>query len=234
MSQQLAVVTGASTGLGLATSAALARAGHHVIASARDLDKLDRALAPFVEQGLAFERERLDVSSDADVDRLFERIDQRHAGRLGIVINNAAGEFDDEEGGTFDVSSEVMLRAFDVNALGPFRMCQRALPRMNSGGYGRIVNVSTGMAGLTEMNGGYPAYRLSKTALNAVTRVFHAEVRGDVKINSVCPGWVRTRMGGPHATRSVDEGIRGILWAASLPADGPSGGFFRDGKPIPW
>jgi NAD(P)-dependent dehydrogenase (short-subunit alcohol dehydrogenase family) len=88
------------------------------------------------------------------------------------------------------------------------------------------------MGALSDMGGGYPAYRVSKAALNALTRVFHAEARGNVKVNSVCPGWVRTDMGGGGASQSVEEGSAGIVWAATLPDDGPSGGFFRDGKSI--
>jgi NAD(P)-dependent dehydrogenase (short-subunit alcohol dehydrogenase family) len=105
---------------------------------------------------------------------------------------------------------------------------------MNEAGFGRVVNVSSGLGALTDMDGGWAAYRISKTALNGVTRVFAAEAGPNVKINSVCPGWVRTDMGGPDADRSVTEGAAGIVWAATLPEHGPSGGFFRDGKAIDW
>jgi NAD(P)-dependent dehydrogenase (short-subunit alcohol dehydrogenase family) len=102
-------------------------------------------------------------------------------------------------------------------------------------GSGRVVNVSSGMGQLSEMNGGCPGYRLSKVALNAVTRIFADELQGTkIKVNSVCPGWVRTDMGGPNAQLSVEEGAKGIVWAATLPDDGPSGGFFRHGEPMPW
>jgi NAD(P)-dependent dehydrogenase (short-subunit alcohol dehydrogenase family) len=97
------------------------------------------------------------------------------------------------------------------------------------------VNVSSGMGQLSELNGCCPGYRLSKTALNAVTRILADELLGTgVKVNAVCPGWVRTDMDGPDATLSVGEGTRGIVWAATLPEDGPSGGFFRHGEPIDW
>jgi len=97
------------------------------------------------------------------------------------------------------------------------------------------VNVSSGMGQLSEMNGCCPAYRLSKTALNAVTRIFYDELKDTgIKVNSVCPGWVRTEMGGEEAPLSIEEGAKGIVWAATLPADGPSGGFFRHGEVIPW
>ena len=102
-------------------------------------------------------------------------------------------------------------------------------------GYGRIVNLSSGAGQLTEMGSGFPAYRISKSALNALTRITAAELGAhEIKVNSVCPGWVRTDMGGPHATRTVEHGAETAVWLATLPEDGPTGGFFRDMKPIPW
>jgi NAD(P)-dependent dehydrogenase (short-subunit alcohol dehydrogenase family) len=121
----------------------------------------------------------------------------------------------------------------ETNTLGVVQVCQTLIPLMD--GRGRVVNVSSGMGQLSEMNGCCPGYRLSKTALNAVTRILADELRETgLKVNSVCPGWVRTEMGGPEATLSVEEGARGIVWAATLPDDGPSGGFFRRGEPIAW
>jgi NAD(P)-dependent dehydrogenase (short-subunit alcohol dehydrogenase family) len=106
---------------------------------------------------------------------------------------------------------------------------------MKSLGYGRIVNVSSGAGQLAEMGGGFPAYRMSKAALNALTRMTAAELGpADIKINAMCPGWVKTEMGGPNATRPVEKGAETAVWLATLPADGPTGGFFRDMKPIPW
>jgi NAD(P)-dependent dehydrogenase (short-subunit alcohol dehydrogenase family) len=114
-------------------------------------------------------------------------------------------------------------------------MCQAFLPLMKKNDYGRVVNVSSGMGQLNDMGGAWPAYRISKTALNALTRIFAAELAGtNVKVNSVCPGWVRTAMGGRSATRSLQEGAAGIVWAATIEDDGPTGGFFRDGERIEW
>jgi NAD(P)-dependent dehydrogenase (short-subunit alcohol dehydrogenase family) len=101
--------------------------------------------------------------------------------------------------------------------------------------YGRIVNMSSGAGQLAEMGMGFPAYRMSKSALNALTRITAAELRdANIKVNAVCPGWVRTDMGGPNAQRSVEQGAETPVWLAALPDDGPTGGFFRDRKPIPW
>jgi len=102
-------------------------------------------------------------------------------------------------------------------------------------GRGRVVNVSSGMGQLIDMGGGWPAYRISKTALSALTCVLAAELRTtQIKVNAVCPGWVRTDMGGPNAERTVEQGAETIVWLATLPEDGPTGGFFRDKRPIPW
>ncbi|MCB9549786.1 MAG: SDR family NAD(P)-dependent oxidoreductase [Myxococcales bacterium] len=224
------VITGGNRGLGLATARALAQAGDHVILTARDAEKAQAAAAALQAEGLAVDGAALDVSSDASVEAFFAA-----AGPVDVLINNAGVASDKSHGGsTLGVPPSSGLVAFDTNTLGAWRTLRQVLPGMNARGYGRVVNVSSGMGGLTEMDGGWPGYRISKAALNAVTRIFSHETRGDVKVNSVCPGWVRTDMGGPHATRGLEEGIAGIVWAAGLPADGPNGGFFRDGVPLAW
>jgi NAD(P)-dependent dehydrogenase (short-subunit alcohol dehydrogenase family) len=106
---------------------------------------------------------------------------------------------------------------------------------MRRNGYGRVVNISSGMGQLSDMGGHSPSYRVSKTGLNALTRMLTAELgEENILVNSVCPGWVRTDMGGPNARRSVEQGAETPVWLATLPDDGPRGGFFRDRKPIPW
>lgn len=129
---------------------------------------------------------------------------------------------------------DVILEAISNNALSAYRTMQHALPIMARGGYGRIVNVSSGMGGLTDMGSGAVPYRVSKTALNAISRLAAFEASAGTKVNAVCPGWVRTDMGGSNASRDVETGARGIVWAATLSEDGPTGGFFRDGKAIDW
>ena len=125
----------------------------------------------------------------------------------------------------------------EINTLGALRMCQALVPLMMKAGYGRVVNVSSSLGQLNGMTDEerVPAYQLSKAALNAVTpMVADAALGNNVMVNSVCPGWVRTDMGGPGAKRSIEEGVAGILWAATLPGDGPTGGFFRDGERLAW
>jgi NAD(P)-dependent dehydrogenase (short-subunit alcohol dehydrogenase family) len=237
MSQpRLALVTGAYRGLGFETCRQLAERGYTVILTARDHAQGARAAAALRDQGGDVHFQPLDVTDEASIDSLAAYVRDNFP-RLDVLVNNA-GIFPDPEPGSaaasvFEVELDSVRRGLETNTLGPLRLCQVLIPLMQ--GHGRVVNVSSGMGQLAEMNGCCPGYRLSKTAINAVTRIFADELQQTgVKINSVCPGWVRTAMGGPEAPRPVAEGAAGIVWAATLPDDGPSGGFFRDGVPIPW
>ena len=155
-------------------------------------------------------------------------------GRLDILINNA-GVYLDEGVSIFDVSLEAMRLTQEVNFFGPFHLCRAFVPMMRLKDYGRIVNVSSGYGAMVDMGARTAAYRISKLALNALTRIVADEVKGyNIKVNAMCPGWVSTDMGGPAAPRTVDEGAEAITWLATLPDDGPTGGFFRDHQPIPW
>jgi len=182
----------------------------------------------------------LDVTAESSIADLGAFIHSR-CGRLDILINNAGifldrhGSEDANAASVFNASLETLTATLKTNLYGPLLLAQELTPLMKQQRYGRIVNISSGMGQLSEMEGRSPAYRISKTALNALTRILAAETRGyNILVNSVCPGWVRTEMGGPNAERTVEEGATGILWAATLPDDGPSGGVFRDGQPIPW
>lgn len=239
MTTKITVVTGANRGLGLATAHELAKQGHHTILTGRDAQKLEQALAPLRQEKLPVEGVVLDVADPASVQAFFVWLRDKH-GRLDVLVNNAGTILESGDGSSFEkssisnVSAETVLAAFENNALSMYRMIQHALPMMRAQGYGRIVNLSSGMGGLTDMGRGFAAYRISKTAINAITRLVSQEVQGNIKVNAVCPGWVRTDMGGPNATRDIPTGIAGIVWAATLDQDGPNGGFFRDGKSIPW
>jgi NAD(P)-dependent dehydrogenase (short-subunit alcohol dehydrogenase family) len=236
----IALVTGGNRGLGLGACRELARKGYQVLLGSRTLAKGEKAAKALRAEGLDVAAIKLDVSSDADVKRAAARIKKAHK-RLDVLVNNAGimidrgGRGTRGDGGTsaFKVPPKTLLQTFQANTVGAYRACQAFIPLM--GGRGRVVNVSSGMGQLSDMNGSYPGYRLSKTALNAVTRVFADELKATgVLVNSVCPGWCRTDMGGSEATRSIEEGVDTIVWAATLPDDGPRGGFFRDRKPIPW
>lgn len=232
----VAVVTGANRGLGLETCRQLATAGHTVIATARNAAAGESAARQLQASGLEVRFAPLDVTDPASVDALVAKVAQDFA-RIDVLVNNA-GIFPDPGPGSagasvFDADAATLLRGFETNTVGAWRLCRALVPLMR--GRGRIVNVSSGMGQLSDMNGCCPAYRLSKTALNALTRILADELQGtDIKVNSVCPGWVRTDMGGASATLSVEEGAAGIVWAATLADDGPSGGFFRHGHRIDW
>ena len=149
------------------------------------------------------------------------------------MVNNAAILYDTWQRGV-DADLDEVREAFETNVLGAWRVVQAALPLLRESRRGRIVNVSSGAGALTDMGGGTPAYRTSKAALNALTRVLAAELRADhILVNAICPGWVATDMGGAGG-RPVSDGAAGIVWSVELPDDGPTSGFFRDGRPIDW
>jgi NAD(P)-dependent dehydrogenase (short-subunit alcohol dehydrogenase family) len=226
-----ALVTGANRGLGFETARQLGRLGLRVIVSGRDETKAEHAAERLRSEGLDAIALELDVSSARSCARLSEL-----AG-VDVLVNNAAivAESAEPDRSALTVPADALVRAFETNTLGAYRVTQALVPGMRERGYGRIVNVSSGMGQLSDMFGGNPAYRVSKAGLNALTRIFATELGGSgVLVNSVCPGWVKTDMGGPHARLEPEEGVETIVWAATLPDDGPTGGFFRYKKPIPW
>jgi NAD(P)-dependent dehydrogenase (short-subunit alcohol dehydrogenase family) len=171
---------------------------------------------------------RLDVTEADDIARLAGELE-----RVDVLVNNAAILYDTwNRAATVDL--DVVREALETNLLGAWALSQALLPQLRRSGHGRIVNVSSGAGSLATMGGGTPAYHVSKAALNAFTRTLAGELRGDgILVNSVCPGWVATDMGGPGG-RPVEQGAASVVWAALLPDDGPTGGFFRDGQPVAW
>jgi NAD(P)-dependent dehydrogenase (short-subunit alcohol dehydrogenase family) len=232
----VAIVTGANRGLGLETSRQLARLGYHVLLTSRSEVKGKAVLQMLLDEGLDVSYHPLDVRSEASIEALVNHFRNHHE-RLQVLVNNA-GIFpdpapQDAASSIFKAETEALLKGFDTNTLGPFRVCRALIPLMD--GRGCVVNISSGMGQLSEMGSCCPAYRLSKTALNALTRIFSEELKHtQIRINSVCPGWVQTDMGGDEATLSIPDGAKWIVWAATLPEDGPSGGFFRFGESIDW
>jgi NAD(P)-dependent dehydrogenase (short-subunit alcohol dehydrogenase family) len=230
---KVAAVTGGNRGIGFEICRQLARQGADVILTARDEAKGKKACEELRKEWDLVRFHPLDVDDPPSI-RRFREFVEKEFGRLDILVNNAGINIDAEMT-VADVGIETVSRTVRTNVNGPLLMCQAMLPMMSRHNYGRIVNVSSTMGSLTEMAGGYPAYRISKTALNAVTRVLAFETMGtNIRVNSMCPGWVRTDMGGPEAERSVEEGADTAVWLATLPDGGPTGGFFRDRKQIPW
>ncbi|HEX8499408.1 MAG TPA: SDR family oxidoreductase [Pyrinomonadaceae bacterium] len=230
---RVALVTGAYRGIGLEVVRQLARRGFTVVLTARDGRKAEAAAEGLKGEGLKVVPFRLDVTDGESVGEAARFVGERF-GRLDVLVNNAAILYDSwqrAEGADLATVRE----AFETNTLGPWRACLAFLPLLRKSRHGRVVNVSSESGSLASMQGGTPAYSVSKAALNALTRTLAGELRGSrVLVNSVCPGWVATEMGGPDAPRSVEEGAAGVVWAATLPDSGPTGGFFRDGEPLPW
>ncbi len=229
-SEKVAVITGSSKGIGLETARVLAEQGYQVVITARDAETAKSAASNI--EGTVYSQ-ALDVSSDESVNQFFDWFWQE-LGRIDVLVNNAGRIYGGFDADLLSVPTATVAEAVNNNSLSVLCTIQHALPAMNKAGYGRIVNISSGMGGLTEMGSGAVPYRVSKTALNALTVIASHDAGHDVKINAVCPGWVRTDMGGDSADRHVSEGAAGVVWAATLPSDGPNGGFFRDGKAIDW
>ncbi len=234
---KIALVSGANRGIGLEIVKQLARLGIVAAIGTRDPEKGRAAAETLASEGLDAPVVKLDVEDPKSCRAAVDEVAGMF-GRLDILVNNAGvliGRDGTADASVLTVSADAMLASFRTNTLGPLFLTQAAVPLMRQQEYGRIVNLSSGLGQLSEMSGGLPAYRLSKTALNALTRTTAGELQGtNVKVNSMCPGWVRTEMGGAGATRSVEEGAATAVWLATLDNDGPTGGFFRDKKPIPW
>jgi len=230
--ERIALVTGANRGIGREVSRQLARRGLRVILTARNAPAGQDAADALAREGLPVVFCPLDVADAASVDAAKGWVEERF-GRLDVLINNAA-VYLDEQSNIFNVPIADFTTTLDVNLYGPLYLCRAFVPGMRRRGYGRVVNVSSESGQLSTMGGYTPAYAISKAALNALTRVVAAEAGTSVKVNAACPGWVRTDMGGAHATRSVAEGAAGLVWLATLPDSGPTGGFFRDGRPLDW
>lgn len=237
MSQQIAVVTGANRGIGFEISRQLAAKGIKVILTSRDAVKGEQAVQELTSQGLDVESMVLNVAWPDSIQKFSQALIQKH-GRVDILVNNAGILIDRQrqQPSVFDVELSTIQQTLETNVYGPLLLIQALVPLMQKQGYGRIVNISSGMGQLSDMGGGHAAYRLSKVSLNALTRIVDAELKDTqhVKINTMCPGWVRTDMGGAHASRSVEQGADTAVWLATLPEDGPSGGFFRDRQRIEW
>ncbi len=226
---RLAVITGASQGLGRETARQLSTRGIRVVLTGRDKGALARAAS-----GLANAEIRvLDVADDTSVADFFDWLEETH-GRIDVLVNNAGRIYGAHGASVLGTDTATLAEAINNNALSAHRMIRKALPMMADAGYGRIVNVSSGMGALHDMGAGAVPYRVSKAAMNAITILSAHEATGSVKVNAVCPGWVRTEMGGPSASRDIESGATGIVWAATLPEDGANGGFFRDGQAIAW
>jgi NAD(P)-dependent dehydrogenase (short-subunit alcohol dehydrogenase family) len=235
---RVAVISGGNRGLGLEICRQLLAKGVSVALGSRDASEGKKAAAeledevkPAVARVVSF---ALDVTKEESIKRFAKAVIEEFGG-VDILVNNAGIMIESRDGSILQTTPKMFREILDVNLLGAVLMCQAFVPVMKKYGFGRIVNVSTGLGQLERMGQGMPAYRISKTALNALTRTLAAELTGSgILVNSVSPGWVKTGMGGRNAERTVEEGADTAVWLCLLPSSGPTGGFFRDQKNIPW
>ena len=229
------LVSGGNRGLGLAACRRFAESGHRVLLGSRNL-QAGIAAAESIDRERV-EAVKLDVTAQADIDALAGHIDERH-GRLDVLVNNAGIMIDGDGGASSsirDTDIGVIERSLEINTLAPIRLINAMLPLLERVDDARIVNLSSGMGQLSDMGGNFPGYRLSKTALNAVTRIYAAELDASrFSINSVCPGWVRTDMGGANADLAPEEGVDTVVWLATADEARGTGGFYRQRQPIDW
>jgi NAD(P)-dependent dehydrogenase (short-subunit alcohol dehydrogenase family) len=229
----VALVSGGNRGIGRDVVRQLGERRITVVLGSRDLKRGEEVAAELEAKDLRIVVKELDIRNEASVERVARELEEEF-GRVDILVNNA-GITDPWRGTAEDADFDAVKDVLETNLFGAWRLAKAVIPLMRRNGYGRIVNLSSGMGQLSDMGGHSPGYRVSKTGLNALTRMLASELAGEnILVNSVCPGWVRTDMGGPGARRSVEEGADTPVWLATLPDGGPSGGFFRDRKPIPW
>lgn len=232
---KIALVTGSSKGIGLELVRQLARSGVITFLTARNEAQGKAAQATLQQEGLAVELLHMDVTNLMSIHAAANHIEQKHD-KLDILVNNAGilPDEDSESNGLL-IAPDIVRQVFETNTMGPLQTSQVMIHLLRRSPHGKIVNISNGMGSLAEMDGGYPAYRISKTALNAVTKILAYDLQGSaITVNSICPGWVRTDMGGPNAERSTEQSVAGILPLLLSDEPGPNGQFLRDGKPIPW
>ncbi len=232
--RRVAIVTGGNRGIGREIARQLAKAEMTVVIGSRDAARGEKAALELEGEGVQVASLQLDVIDTKSVRRFVEQVEKKF-GAPGVLVNNAGVYPESRAARVQDVPTSVWRETFETNLFGPVRMCREVIPLMKRLRFGRIVNVSSGLGQLHQMDEGSPAYRVSKASLNALTATLAAEVKADgILVNSMSPGWVRTQMGGQEAPRSVDEGAETAVWLCLLPSNGPTGQFFRDRKPIPW
>lgn len=239
--RRVVLVTGANRGIGFEIARKLALKEMTVLMGARQDERGMDARNRLADQGLDVHFIRIDVTDPTTIEAAMGRIKDEFS-RLDVLINNA-GILIDPETQLLKLGVALFQNTLETNALGPLLLSQACVPVMRANGYGRIVNVSSTLGSLTEIanpDSSYdqvrsPAYRLSKTLLNGITVLLAKELRGtNILVNSACPGWVRTKLGSDRAPLSPEEGAATPVWLATLPDDGPTGGFFREKQPVPW
>ena len=228
---KIAVVSGANRGLGKEVVRQLAELDYAVVLTSRT--EAGRSVATEMrDAGRKVSFHQLDVGDGQSIAELVEYLREAH-GTVDVLVNNAGIHYDTFQD-TLTADFSIVEEAFRVNTLGPWRLTKALYPILRKGG-GRVVNVSSSSGSFVNSWPGTPAYAITKAGLNMLTVKMAVDMaEAGILVNAVCPGWVRTEMGGEEAPLSVAEGARGIVWAATLPDGGPTGGFFQHGEPVPW
>jgi NAD(P)-dependent dehydrogenase (short-subunit alcohol dehydrogenase family) len=228
-----ALITGANKGIGYEVARQLTQQGVRVFIAARNSNAGQQAAKRLQDDGGQAEFLELDVADEDSITAAAREFDTR-ADHLDVLVNNA-GILENANISVLDVSLGELERTWRTNTLGPLLVTQAFVPFLRKSEAARVINVSSGWGALSEMQDEAPAYGISKAALNAVTRQFSAALRPlGIPVNSVCPGWVRTDMGGPNASRSIAEGADTIVWLATEAPGELTGRFLRDRQPISW
>lgn len=232
--KKIALVTGANKGIGLEITQQLALAGFQVFLTARDRQRGEEACSKLQRDGLSVEFLQLDVASSNSIEQLTKELASR-IDHLDVLVNNAGILLDAPNASVLEVEPKVILQTLETNTIGPLRLTQKLVPLLALSNSGKVINVSSGGGQLTDMGDWAPAYSLSKTALNAVTGMMAAALKDkNIAVNSICPGWVSTDMGGSSAPRTVQQGADTVTWLATEAPSDLTGRFLRDRKVIPW
>ncbi|WP_342043398.1 SDR family oxidoreductase [Bacillus sp. OTU2372] len=230
---KVALVTGGNRGIGYELVKQLALKGFKVILASRDPEMGHKAAQKLQQSNLDVSFVVMDIDNQESIHQAAITVNERY-GRVDVLINNA-GVYLEENKKLVAMDPSILERTMTTNFFGAYYCVRSFIPLMEKQGYGRIINVSSEYGAMSDMS--YPgvgAYKLSKFALNGLTRLVAAEINGNIKINAVDPGWVSSDMGGPSAPRTPKQAADSILWLATIGPEGPNGGFFRDGKRIDW
>jgi NAD(P)-dependent dehydrogenase (short-subunit alcohol dehydrogenase family) len=232
--EKIALVTGANKGIGLEIARQLAKAGFRVFLTARSRQRGEETVHKLQQDGLSVEFLQLDVTDETSIEQLTKELTSR-IDRLDVLVNNAGILLDEPDASVLEVEPDVIVQTLQTNTLGPLRLIQKLVPLLAKSDAGKVINVSSGGGQLADMGDWAPAYSLSKTALNAVTGMMAAALKDKrIAVNAICPGWVRTDMGGSSAPRSVEQGADTVMWLATEAPSDLTGKFLRDRTVIPW